>query len=312
MSSDRYRRNRREFLKMLAAAGAGVALPGLGRAEAAGSEQILKAIPATGEKLPVIGLGTSRVFEVGPGDFEREGPMRVLEALARVPDSMMDTSPMYGSAETVVGDLAARLGVRDRLFFATKVWIEGRERGIAQMQQSMQRLRTDRLDLIQVHNLVDTRTHLQTLRQWKQEGRVRYLGITHYHAGAHGSLMRVMQREPLDFVQVNYSLLEPEAQQRLLPLAREKGIAIIANRPFARGELFRVTRGKPLPPWAQELGIASWAQYFLKFVVSHPAVTVAIPGTSKVKHMLDNQQAGRGVLPDAAMRERMLRYLQNI
>lgn len=297
-------------MKLLAASGLSLAAPSLLIAQEAPS--ILKPIPSTGEELPVIGLGTSRVFEVGPGDFEREGPGEVLQTLAGVPNSMMDTSPMYGSAETVVGDLAAALGVRDRLFFATKVWIQGREQGIAQMQESMRRLRTDRLDLIQVHNLVDTATHLRTLRDWKEEGRVRYIGITHYHAGAHDSLMRVMQREQLDFVQVNYSLLEPEAQDRLLPLAQEKGIAIIANRPFARGQLFRVTKGKPLPPWAAELGIASWAQYFLKFVVSHPAVTVAIPGTSKARHMRDNQQAGTGRLPDAPARERMFRHMQSL
>jgi aryl-alcohol dehydrogenase-like predicted oxidoreductase len=273
---------------------------------------ILKPIPSNGERLPVIGLGTSRVFEVGPGDFEREGPKEVLRTLADVSNSMMDTSPMYGSAETVVGDLAAELGVRDRLFFATKVWTRGREQGIAQMQESMRRLRTERLDLIQVHNLVDTATHLRTLRDWKKEGRVRYVGITHYHAGAHEGLMDVMQHEPLDFVQVNYSLLEPEAQNRLLPLAQEKGIAIIVNRPFARGQLFRITSGKPLPPWAAELGIASWAQYFLTFVVSHPAVTVAIPGTSKARHMRDNQMAGRGILPDTGTRERMFRYMQSL
>lgn len=301
---------RRDFMKLLAASGLSLAAPSLLIAQEAPS--ILKPIPSTGEELPVIGLGTSRVFEVGPGDFEREGPGEVLQTLAGVPNSMMDTSPMYGSAETVVGDLAAALGVRDRLFFATKVWIQGREQGIAQMQESMRRLRTDRLDLIQVHNLVDTATHLRTLRDWKEEGRVRYIGITHYHAGAHDSLMRVMQREQLDFVQVNYSLLEPEAQDRLLPLAQEKGIAIIANRPFARGQLFRVTKGKPLPPWAAELGIASWAQYFLKFVVSHPAVTVAIPGTSKARHMRDNQQAGTGPLPDAPARERMFRHMQSL
>lgn len=302
--------NRRDFLKLLAASGLSLAMPS---PVIAGDETLLlKPIPSSGEKLPVIGLGTSRVFEVGPGDFEREGPKEVLRTLANVPGSMMDTSPMYGSAETVVGDLAAELDVRDRLFFATKVWIRGREEGIAQMRTSMQRLRTDRLDLIQVHNLVDTRTHLRTLRDWKEEGRVRYAGITHYHAGAHDSLMRVMQREPLDFVQVNYSLLEPEAQQRLLPLAQERGIAIIANRPFARGELFRITKGKPLPGWAADLGIASWAQYFLKFVVSHPAVTVAIPGTSKARHMRDNQMAGRGILPDAATREQMFRYMRSI
>lgn len=302
--------NRRDFMKLLAASGLSLSVPSVLFAEEA--PLILKPVPSSGEKLPVIGLGTSRVFEVGPGDFEREGPKEVLRALSEIPDSMMDTSPMYGTAETVVGDLAAELGVRDKLFFATKVWIEGRAQGIAQMQESMRRLRTSRLDLIQVHNLVDTATHLRTLRDWKEEGRVRYIGITHYHAGAHDSLMRVMQREPLDFVQVNYSLLEPEAQNRLLPLAQDKGIAIIANRPFARGQLFRFTRGKPLPAWAGELGIGTWAQYFLKFTVSHPAVTVAIPGTSKVRHMRDNQQAGTGSLPDAPTRERMFRYMQSL
>ena len=302
--------NRREFLKLLGVSGLSLAMPLPGSAKE--MLPILKPIPSSGEKLPVIGLGTSRVFEVGPGDFEREGPREVLQALAAQPNSMMDTSPMYGSAETVVGDLVADLGVRDRLFFATKVWTEGREQGIAQMQESMRRLRTGQLDLIQVHNLVDTATHLRTLRDWKEEGRVRYIGITHYHAGAHDSLMRVMQHEQLDFVQVNYSLLEPEAQERLLPLAQEKGIAIIANRPFARGQLFRITKGKPLPLWAAELGISSWAQYFLKFTVSHPAVTVAIPGTSKAKHMRDNQQAGTGSLPDATARERMFRYMQSL
>lgn len=302
--------NRREFLKLLGVSGLSLAMPLPGTAKEI--LPILKPIPSSGEKLPVIGLGTSRVFEVGPGDFEREGPREVLQALAAQPNSMMDTSPMYGSAETVVGDLVADLGVRDRLFFATKVWTGGREQGIAQMQESMRRLRTGQLDLIQVHNLVDTATHLRTLRDWKEEGRVRYIGITHYHAGAHDSLMRVMQHEQLDFVQVNYSLLEPEAQERLLPLAQEKGIAIIANRPFARGQLFRITKGKPLPLWAAELGISSWAQYFLKFTVSHPAVTVAIPGTSKAKHMRDNQQAGTGSLPDATARERMFRYMQSL
>ena len=302
--------NRRDFMKLLAASGLSMAMPSALASEEA--PLILKPIPSSGERLPVIGLGTSRVFEVGPGDFEREGPKEVLRTLADVSNSMMDTSPMYGSAETVVGDLAAELGVRDRLFFATKVWTRGREQGIAQMQESMRRLRTERLDLIQVHNLVDTATHLRTLRDWKKEGRVRYVGITHYHAGAHEGLMDVMQHEPLDFVQVNYSLLEPEAQNRLLPLAQDKGIAIIVNRPFARGQLFRITSGNPLPAWAAELGIASWAQYFLKFVVSHPAVTVAIPGTSKARHMRDNQMAGRGILPDAATRERMSRHMQSL
>lgn len=264
-----------------------------------------RAIPASGEQLPLVGLGTSRVFDVGPDPAARSGPRAVLEVLAPVGEVMVDTSPMYGEAERVVGDLVTDLGVRDRLFLANKVWTSGRAAGIAQMENSMALLRTDRIDLMQIHNLLDWPVHIQTLRDWKSAGRIRYLGVTHYHAGAHAELEAVMRAEPLDFVQLNYSLAEPEAEARLLPLAQERGIAVIVNRPFARGNLFRAARSQPLPAWAAEFDCASWAQFFLKWVLAHPAVTVAIPGTGKAEHALDNLGAATGRLPDPAQRARM-------
>jgi diketogulonate reductase-like aldo/keto reductase len=212
----------------------------------------------------------------------------------------------------VVGDLVHELGVRDRLFLATKVWTEGRQAGIHQMETSMQRLRTTRLDLMQVHNLVDVDTQLQTLRAWKRQGRIRYLGITHYTAGAYAALERLMKSEELDFVQFNYSMDEREAEQRLLPLAQERGIAVIVNRPFERAGLFGKVRGISLPDWAAEFDCSSWAQFFLKYILAHPAVTCVIPATSKVKHLEDNMQAGLGRLPDAKMREKMVAYLNTL
>jgi diketogulonate reductase-like aldo/keto reductase len=218
---------------------------------------------------------------------------------------VIDSSPMYGAAETVVGDLAAELGVADRLFLATKVWTTGREAGVAQMEQSFRRLRARRLDLLQIHNLRDWRTHLQTLRDWKQSGRVRHLGVTHYTASAYDELERVLRGEPLDFVQVNYSLGEREAEARILPLARDRGIAVLVNRPFSAGGLFTHVRGQPLPAWAADFDCASWAQFFLKWILAHPAVTCVIPATSRPEHLVDNMKAGVGALPDAATRDRM-------
>jgi diketogulonate reductase-like aldo/keto reductase len=212
---------------------------------------------------------------------------------------------MYGAAESVLGDLGAALGVTDRLFLATKVWTSGRDAGTAQMEQSFQRLRTQRLDLMQIHNLLDWRTHLRTLRAWKQAGRIRFLGVTHYTSSAYDELERVLRSEPLDFVQVNYSLGEREAERRILPLARERGIAVLVNRPFSEGGLFRRVRGQPLPAWAAEAGCASWAQIFLKWILAHPAVTCVIPATSRPQHLADNMGAGTGALPDAVTRDRM-------
>ncbi len=219
---------------------------------------------------------------------------------------------MYGSSESVVGDLVAELKLRPRLFLATKVWTSGREEGIRQMEQSFRRLRVEQLDLMQVHNLVDVAVHTRTLADWKQAGRVRYVGITHYTSSAFREVERWLKGGNYDFLQINYSLDEPEAAERLLPLAHDKNAAVIVNRPFGKGSMFRRTRGKPLPDWARELGIASWAQYFLKWIVAHPAVTCAIPGTSKPEHMQDNLGAAHGALPDAAMRARMAEYFASL
>jgi diketogulonate reductase-like aldo/keto reductase len=219
---------------------------------------------------------------------------------------------MYGSSESVVGDLVAELKLRPLLFLATKVWTSGREEGIRQMEQSFRRLRVEKLDLMQVHNLVDVAVHTRTLADWKQAGRVRYVGITHYTSSAFREVERWLKGGNYDFLQINYSLDEPEADERLLPLAHDKNAAVIVNRPFGKGSMFRRTRGKPLPDWARELGIASWAQYFLKWIVAHPAVTCAIPGTSKPEHMQDNLGAAHGALPDAAMRARMAEYFASL
>ena len=273
---------------------------------------IQRPVPRSGELLPVIGLGTWQTFDVGAAESERAPLRNVLGELVRLGGSVVDSSPMYGRSEEVVGALAADLGVRDRLFLATKVWTSGRDAGIRQMQESFRRLRTQRMDLMQIHNLVDWRTHLTTLRRWKEEGTVRYLGVTHYTVSAYDELARVLEKEQPDFVQLNYSFAERDAERRLLPLAAGRGIAVLVNRPFAAAGLFRKTRGKPLPPWAKEIGCATWAQFFLKFVISHPAVTCAIPGTSKVDHLVYNLHAGTGPLPDAAMRSRMARAVAEL
>ncbi len=266
-------------------------------------------IPRTGELLPIIGLGTWQTFDVGESESERAPLREVLHELVRHGASVVDSSPMYGQSEGVVGSLAAELGIHPKLFLATKVWTNGRDAGIRQMEQSFGRLRTQRMDLMQVHNLVDWRTHLQTLRRWKEQGRVRYIGVTHYTESAYNDLGRVLETEELDFVQLNYSLAERTAERRLLPLAAERRIAVLVNRPFAQAGLFREVRGKSLPAWAKEIGCATWAQFFLKFAISHPAVTCAIPGTSKVRHLVDNLQAGLEPLPDAGTRARMVRAI---
>jgi aryl-alcohol dehydrogenase-like predicted oxidoreductase len=269
-------------------------------------------IPRTGENLPVIGLGTWQTFDVGSNQAAREPVKKVLREFARAGGSVIDSSPMYGSSETVTGDIAHELGLQNQLFYATKVWTSGREAGVRQMEESLRRLRVQRIDLMQVHNLVDYRTHLNTLRRWKKEGRVRSIGVTHYTASAYEQLERVLESEDLDFVQLNYSLAERDAEIRLLPLAAKKQLGVLVNRPFAEGSIFRRTRGKALPPWAKDIGCATWAQFSLKFIVSHPAVTCAIPATSKVEHLIDNMQAGLAPLPDAAMRERMARYFAGL
>ncbi len=262
-------------------------------------------IPSSGEKIPAVGLGTWRTFDVGASATERAPLKDVLQRFAELGGRVVDSSPMYGAAESVVGDLATDLAITDTLFLATKVWTSGRDTGVAQMEQSLRRLRRQRLDLMQIHNLLDWRTHLRTLREWKAAGRVRYVGVTHYTSSAYDELERVLRGEPLDFVQVNYSLGEREAERRILPLARDRGVAVLANRPFSEGGLFQRVRGRALPEWATALDCESWAQFFLKWILAHPAVTCVIPATSRPQHLVDNMKAGTGNLPDAATRERM-------
>ena len=269
---------------------------------------VTKPIPSTGEALPVIGVGTWQTFDVGSDPPARAPLKEVLKLMTRAGRGVVDSSPMYGSSETVAGDLIDEAGLRDKLFIATKVWTSGRERGIEQMETSFKRLRVERMDLMQVHNLADVETHTKTLLGMKARNKVRYIGITHYTSSAYPAVERALKTGHYDFLQINYSLAERESEKRLLPLAREMKIAVIANRPFAEGALFRQVKGKALPPWAAELGIASWAQYFLKWIVSHPAVTCAIPGTGNPKHMADNLGAGRGKLPTAQQRKELALY----
>ena len=273
------------------------------------SSLLTKSIPASGEALPVIGLGTWQTFDVG-NDPAARAPLR--EVLALLEGNMVDSSPMYGNAESAVGDLVADLGMRSRVFLATKVWTSGRAEGIRQIEQSFRRLRAQRLDLMQVHNLVDVATHAKTLQDMKAQGRLRYIGITHYTSSAYREVERALKIAPWDFLQINHSLAEREAEERILPLARESKVAVIINRPFGSGSMFRATRGKPLPPWAADLGIATWAQFFLKWIVSHPAVTCAIPATSKPAHMTDNLGAGQGPLPDDKQRKLMADFFASL
>jgi len=300
--------SRRELLRLAVGASAVVLTGGVAMA----ASLLRRPIPRTGELLPVIGLGTWQTFDVGKAASQRAPVQDVLREFVRLGGSVVDSSPMYGESERVVGDLAAEIGVQKQLFLATKVWTTGRDAGIRQMEQSLRLLRMQRMDLMQVHNLVDWRTHLATLRQWKEQGKVRYMGVTHYTKSAYDEAARVLETEEIDFVQVNYSIAERDAEQRILPLAAERRIAVLVNRPFAQGALFSRVRGTRLPPWAEEIGCASWAQFFLKFIISHPAVTCAIPATSKRQHLVDNMQAGMPPLPDASMRQRMARHLAEL
>jgi diketogulonate reductase-like aldo/keto reductase len=271
-----------------------------------------RAIPSTGEMLPVIGVGTSGVFDVGGGSAERAPLTEVLGILTRGGGRLLDTSPMYGRAEAVSGDLLHELSPEYRMFVATKVWTRGKEQGIAQIETSMKLLKVPKLDLVQVHNLLDLATQLANLRTLKQQGKVRYTGITHYTVASHADLEDVIRKEPVDFVQLNYSIVTRQAEQRLLPLAAERKVAVLINRPFEDGALFARVRGKELPPWAAEIDCTSWAQFFLKFIISHPAVTCVIPATANPKHMIENVACGMGQLPDSALRERMASHVASL
>lgn len=279
---------------------------------AAPASMLKRKIPKTGELLPVIGLGTYVVFDVASGAAQSDELRQVLKLFVAGGGSVVDSSPMYGRAERTIGDLTSELALHSSIFLATKVWTSGQQAGIDQMRASLRLMRTQRIDLMQVHNLLDLATHIKTLRVWKQAGTIRYLGITHYHSGAYIELEKLLKTRDYDFVQFNYSLAEREAETRLLPVAAETGTAVIANRPFAQGGLFARVKGKPLPAWTAEFDCDSWAQFFLKYIVAHPAVTCAIPGTGKAQHMTDNLKAGIGKLPDSRLRQRMIELVQSL
>ena len=269
-------------------------------------------IPSSGEALPVVGLGTYQSFDVGGNDSERRPLKEVLRLFVEQGGKLVDSSPMYGPSESVVGDLATELNITPQLFIATKVWTSGRDAGIRQMEESFRRMKVERMDLMQIHNLLDWKTHLATLKQWKAAGRVRYIGITHYHSGAYADLERLIKTRDFEFVQFNYSIAERGAEERLLPLAQEAGIAVIVNRPFAQASLFSRVRGKEVPAWAAEFDCKSWGQFFLKYMISHPAVTCVIPATAKPQHLLDNMMAGVGRLPDEVTRRKMAAFMDSL
>jgi diketogulonate reductase-like aldo/keto reductase len=305
---------RREATRLIGASAAGLFLSvraSRAQAKAESTAMLTRAIPSSGEKLPVIGLGTWQAFDVDLTSDNRRQLGDVLSLFVKLGGRVIDTSPMYGRAEDVIGELTTALGIQDKIFLATKVWTSGKENGIKSMERSMALLRAKRIDLMQVHNLVDVQTQLATLREWKAQGRIRYLGITHYEAGAFADVEKIMRSEKLDFVQINYSLMEREAEERLLPLAQERGVAVVVNRPFGGGDLFSRTRSKLLPDWAAEFDCRSWAQFFLKWIVANPAVTCAIPATDKSRHLEENIQGGIGALPDAKTRQRMVELVSS-
>lgn len=302
--------SRRELLKLAGYSSLGAAALPLSAFLNMEKNMITRPIPSSGELLPVVGLGTWIQFDVGAAESERQPLLEVLQRMSEQGGRFIDSSPMYGKAEQVVGELTAESGIADRFFFATKVWTSGKQAGIDQMEDSLRKMRRKTMDLIQVHNLVDWQTHLKTLEQWKAEAKVRYTGITHYTVAAHEQLEQIIKTQKIDFVQFNYSLRVRNAERRLLAAARDHGVAVIINEPFEKGDLFSAVKGKALPEWAAEYDIHSWGQFFLKFILSHPAVNCVIPGTSNPKHALDNMAAGYGRLPDASTRERMVREIE--
>jgi diketogulonate reductase-like aldo/keto reductase len=275
-------------------------------------EMLARPIPSSNERLPVVGLGTWRQFDVGASAADLQPLSEVLKRMYAKGGKTIDSSPMYGRSEQVIGDLTKEVRLDDKYFYATKVWTRGREDGIEQMEVSMKKMRRTTMDLMQVHNLVDWQTHLDTLRNWKNEGKVRYVGITHYTDSSHDQLEEIIKSHKPDFVQFNYSIRSRHAEKRLLDAAKDNGTAVIINQPFDSGYLFDIAGNKPLPPWAAEYDIKNWAQFFLKYIISHPAVTCAIPGTSDPIHVVENMEAAMGKIPDAKERKRMADYFDKI
>lgn len=301
--------SRRDMMKMLFVSGAGILTNGFKPESFFMNEMLKRKIPSTGEYIPVVGLGTWQTFDVGSSEIERNSLKEVLMLMKEKGGTVIDSSPMYGTSENVVGDLTAGLKIQDHFFYATKVWISGKQQGIDQMNESFRKMKRNKMDLMQIHNLVDWKTHLKTLRDWKDNGKIGYIGITHYTESAYDDLETIMKNEKPDFVQFNYSIDTRAAEKSLLPAAKDLGIAVLINRPFGGGNLFSKVRGKELPTWAEEYDIHSWAQFFLKFILSHEAVTCVIPGTSNPKHVADNMLAGYGNQPDKSTREKMVDYL---
>ncbi len=304
--------SRARFLRACAATAGVMATAGLlgpaGRVLAADRPVLRRPIPSSGEMLPVIGVGTAVTYEIETSDAKFPQLVDSVRAFLDNGGSLIDTSPTYGRAEKNLGEIFRHTGQRKQAFLATKISTTGEQSGIDQVAASLRDMGTDRLDLLQVHNIRDTDTHLRTIRRLKDEGKVRYVGITTSFDNAYGEFERIVQREKLDFIQIDYALDNRNAEERILPLARERGIAVLINLPFGRGRLFSRARGRPLPPFADELDCTSWAQFFLKFLLANPAVTVVIPGTDRPEFALDNLNAARGRIPDARMREQMVRY----
>jgi len=274
---------------------------------------IQKKIPSSGESIPVIGIGTARRYEEVKSEAEKAPLRDTIRQFQALGGKVIDSSPSYGTAEAVVGEVVEGLKIRDSLFLATKVSLRnvGRDEGIKQIEESFKKYRTNKLDLIAVHNLRDTETQLRTLREMKQAGRIRYVGITTSFDNQYGEFEQVMKKESLDFIQVDYALDNRDAGERIIPLAADRGMAVMINLPFGRGRLFNAVQGKKLPEWADEIDCQSWAQFFLKYIVSHPAITCAVPGMARPEYVVDNLGAARGRLPDAAMRRRMEQFIDN-
>ena len=281
-------------------------LPSLSTASIMNQSMLKRVIPSSGEEMPVIGLGTSRVFDIEPTKNELNIRKEILDIFYKNGGRLIDTSPMYGMSEEIIGITAKKYIEKNRFFLATKVWTEGRENGMRQIEESFQKMRADKISLIQVHNLLDWKTQIKTLRSLKDEGRIDYIGITHYKSNAFDEMIKIMKAEKIDFAQFNYSLGEREAEKNILPFCKDNGIATLINRPFMRGRLFREAREKKLPSWVSDYDIDSWGQFFLKYIISHDAVTNIIPATSKSKNMLDNTRAGMGKMLDAGAKRRML------
>lgn len=298
--------NRRDCIYQLNA----MAVLAIGNRAALSAEEPLKRIiPSSGQKLCAVGVGTWQTFDVSESSSDREPLKEVLKTLTAKGGSVIDSSPMYGRSEKVVGDLSMELKLNDKLFIATKVWTTGRENGIRQMNESFTLMKRKRIDLMQIHNLTDWQTHLKTLRSWKTDGRLKYIGLTHYTKSAHERLAEIIGSEKVDFIQINYNLIDRHAEEKLLPLAKAKDVAVLVNQPFESGSLFQRVKGKRLPEWAAEFECDSWAQFFLKYILSNPAVTCVIPGTSQAHHMLDNMGAAYGNLPTEKQRQEMVRII---